>query len=266
MKPHGDIMHPPRVSPRLSVVSLALVLFPVTGVLGKNLEIPAEKVRSAGDLSDILGAPPEAPDAPAGFSWKSYGGELNLTTNVLFPLEGQEVPPVFEVMPEISATPLGAFQSRYQEWGYHCVEIDFEPPACWPVFGTEQQPLPRFAGVKPGPHTLRVALTDASGQWIVPSSWSKLRRFVVVDPGESTQVATTDDDDGKEKEDDDDKADDPEPDIRLAVPIVRIVGPPEMSILTSRFLDLTYEVRLIRLRLLLLVLFASMQLVFFSTM
>lgn len=178
------------------------------------------------------------PEDPEGFSWKSFGDELNISTNVLFPLEGQEVPPVFEVMPEISATPLGAFQERYKEWGYHCVEIDFEPPARWPVFG--EQPLPRFAGVAAGEHTLRVAVRDASGSWILPASWSSIRRFSVVDPSSSTQVATTDEE--AEAEADGEAQGDQGPDVRLAVPLVRIVGPPEMSVLTSRFLDMTYEV------------------------
>lgn len=35
---------------------------------------------------------------------------MNVTTNVLFPLEGQTVPPDFEVMLEVAAHPLGAFQ------------------------------------------------------------------------------------------------------------------------------------------------------------
>jgi hypothetical protein len=205
----------------------------------KTLEVPVDKIRSVGDLVDVLGDPPQAPDAPAGFSWKSYGGSLNISTNVLFPLEGQEVPPVFEVMPEIRATPLGAFQERYKDMGFYCVEIDFEAPACWPVVG--EQPLPRFASVAPGQHTLRLAVTDPTGARVLATSWSPVRRFVVVDSNLSAEVTSTESGSGgEEKEDGAEGGDDGG--VNIPVPIMRVVSPPEMSVLTTHFLDMTYEV------------------------
>ena len=80
----------------------------------KAIEVPIESFKEAKDLANILGAPPPPEEAPEGFAWGGYGGAVNVTTNVLFPLEGQKVQPDFEVMLEVAAHPLGAFQVNFQ--------------------------------------------------------------------------------------------------------------------------------------------------------
>jgi len=88
---------------------LCALLIPPS-VVCKTIEVPIASIKAAKDVANILGAPPSPDEPPPGFAWGSYGGAVNVTTNVLFPLEGQTVPPDFEVMLEVAAHPLGAFQ------------------------------------------------------------------------------------------------------------------------------------------------------------
>jgi len=86
------------------------ILLAPSSVVCKTVEVPLESIKEAKDIANILGAPPPPEEAPQGFAWGGYGGAVNVTTNVLFPLEGQTVLPDFEVMLEVAAHPLGAFQ------------------------------------------------------------------------------------------------------------------------------------------------------------
>ena len=81
--------------PTLSLL-LAAFLFSL-GARAKVIEIPAEQIRSPSDVKNLLGKPPPAEEAPLGFEWRNYGGPINVSTNVLFPLEGAAVEPSFEV-------------------------------------------------------------------------------------------------------------------------------------------------------------------------
>ena len=227
-----------RASPTAACVELLLlvVLLHAPCAAPESITVPTDSIRSAKDVADILGEPPPAPEAPEGFSWATYGGQVNITTNILYPLEGSAVQPQFDVMLEIAATPLGAFKERYSE-ASHCLSIDDEPPACWAVLGNAS--LPRFAMVPPGPHTLRAGVTDPTGEWVVPDSWSPLRHFVVSgEPPPSKEVATADGGDGADPEE---PAKGPE-DVTVDIPLAQITSPLEMSVITTRFVDMTYRV------------------------
>lgn len=201
------------------------------------VEVPIDSVRSAKQLADLLPDPPPAQAAPAGLSWEQYSGAINVSCEILFPLEGSQVLPQFEVMLQVLAEPLGALQSTYHG-AFHCVEIDGTTPACWPLLDLDL--LPRFAGLQPGVHTVRAAVTNAVGDAIDPSTWSATRTFVV--------TATPPTADGTPREDDGDKdgdapASQPDDDVVvLDAPQLKVARPPEMSVLTTSLFDLEYNV------------------------
>ena len=199
------------------------------------IEVPRNSIRSPRDLLKILGEAPPAPDAPPGFEWASFKGDVNVSTSILFPLEGSVVQNPFEVMLEIGAEPLGAFKERFRR-AFHCVEVDLQPPACWPLMDTG--PLPRLTGLSRGPHTLRTCVTDPTGSWPLHGSWSEPRRVVVGEEDSGLVDPATPPPDPE-----DSGAAGSEEGVRMAPPLTRIKTPPEMSVITTRFVDLEYDVR-----------------------
>ena len=223
-----------------ATLPLLLLLRPTSP---KTITVPTDSIRSPVQIRELLGEPPPAPDAPEGFTWSSYGGKVNVSTSVLFPLEGTVVAPHFEVMVEVAASPLGVFRERYGN-AMHCLSIDGTPPACWPVLD-DDAPLPRFLHVSEGEHTLRSAITDPSGEWIEPESWSTLRRFVVKDPKESDDAGNGASGGGDEENGPKGEANEGNGGaFQIEIPVASIRSPPEMSVITSRFIDMAYAVRL----------------------
>lgn len=231
MQPRAALSRTTLHSCALRAVLCALLLPP--SVVSKTIEVPLASIKAAKDVANLLGAPPSPDEPPPGFAWGGYGGAVNVTTNVLFPLEGQTVPPDFEVMLEVAAHPLGAFQARWER-GFACVELDGAPPACWPV---RDQTLPRFSGLPAGSHALRSCVTDPRGERPLHTSWSALRTFnVAAAPDGSAASDSTEVSNGSE----------PPPDegapVQMEPPLVRLLSPPEMSVLTTAFVDVAYEV------------------------
>jgi len=77
---------------RLGVSSLASVVlclapWPRPAHAG-SIEVPTSSIRSAQDIKELLGAPPPEASAPKGFSWTGYGGSIDISTSILFPLNG----------------------------------------------------------------------------------------------------------------------------------------------------------------------------------
>lgn len=221
-----------------ATLPLLLLLRPTSP---KTITVPTDSIRSPVQIRELLGEPPPTPDAPEGFTWSSYGGKVNVSTSVLFPLEGTVVAPHFEVMVEVAASPLGVFRERYGN-AMHCLSIDGTPPACWPVLD-DDAPLPRFVHVSEGEHTLRSAITDPSGEWIEPESWSTLRRFVVKDPKESDDAGNGASGGGDEENGAKGEANEGNGGaFQIEIPVASIRSPPEMSVITSRFIDMAYAV------------------------
>mmetsp|Transcript_26232 Transcript_26232/g.34122 ORF Transcript_26232/g.34122 Transcript_26232/m.34122 type:complete len:292 (-) Transcript_26232:115-990(-) len=212
-----------------------LVLFAVFGVLwelsfAESINIPLSNVKSPNDIIDQLPPILDAPDAPDGFNWAGYGGDINISTSILFPYEGQTVDNMFEVMLEIAAHPLGAFKEKYMG-AYQCIEVDSSPPACWSLF--DKSPIPRLH-LNNGPHILRSAISDPTGEWILPQSWGPIRNIVV--SVESVVPTQTEESETAEE------PMDQEPPVKMEIPIMKVVSPPEMGIITTRLVDMQYQV------------------------
>ena len=208
-------------------------LYSLTAIqTAKVIEVPVNAIERPDQLKELIGARgEEGEEAPNGFDWDFYSGPINMSTNILFPLEGTTLRAQFEVMIEVKADPLGAFESRYKD-AYHCIELDGAIPACWPLFDVPVHP--RFAAVSEGEHSLRAAITDMHGEWIDEATWSPVRRVTVSE--------TIDDEaaeDGGEVVAEPD-ADDPPETFKLDIPISEIVRPYEMAVLTTSFFDLQY--------------------------
>jgi len=137
---------------------------------------------------------------------------------------------MFEVMLEIAAHPLGAFKEKYMG-AYQCIEVDSSPPACWSLF--DKSPIPRLH-LNNGPHILRSAISDPTGEWILPQSWGPIRNIVV--SVESVVPTQTEESETAEE------PMDQEPPVKMEIPIMKVVSPPEMGIITTRLVDMQYQV------------------------
>ena len=116
-------------------------------------------------------------------------------------------------------------------------QVDDGPQAaCWPVLD-HNAPLPRLSGLSPGTHTLRACVTDPTGAWALPSSWSEVRTFIV--GGAVVADASSGGADDTGGEDAQNEGDAP---IRMDPPLIFVRSPPEMSVITTNFVDLAYEV------------------------
>jgi hypothetical protein len=139
---------------------------------------------------------------------------------------------MFEVMLEIAAHPLGAFRERF-EHAYQCVEVDSSPPACWAIF--DNSPIPRIH-LTEGSHQLRSAVTDPTGEWILPMSWGPIRNIKI----SVESVVPVDSE--EEPDSEEDIEEDPEPPVQMEIPILKVVSPPEMGVITTRMVDMQFEV------------------------
>jgi hypothetical protein len=77
-----------RKSTILKCLRICVVSFLHQSANSESYDIPLSDVKKPEDISNRL-PPIEIPEAPDGFSWQGYAGSVNISTNILFPYEGQ---------------------------------------------------------------------------------------------------------------------------------------------------------------------------------
>jgi hypothetical protein len=103
----------------------------------------------------------------------------------------------------------------------------------------KKSPIPRLYLSK-GEHELRSAITNPTGEWILPETWSPFVRHITVSESNVVLSKEEEEDDKDKKEDKGD--DEEEAPVQMEVPIIKVVSPPEMGVITSRMVDMQFEV------------------------